>query len=697
MAVRIKNLHVRDLGPIRELGLDFKNFNLVYGHNEKGKSYLVEFLIYSLFKSGGWNIREQIGNGKVIVGGIKDEDIEFSPSSRNKIEDYLTEKYIGIPPDFSKLLVFKSTDVELGVEKESDKVMLRRYLSHKEIFDGIKKDITNSVGEAIINEYNIEADKRAKIIKDREDLTERIKDLNDLFKRLQNEYISGGLKELQERQEELESRFKALNKAKCHLAFKINKEKEELEKKAAQIKDEEIRVVLDEVSNFNRKQSDQDKRIHRYNELKKSTENYEWLENAINEYIEYGLGEISIKPSILFFIGIIGLVILSGVFFFLDIPVISYIFLGILVFIGWLYKRKYDKYLGNLGKREELQSLKDEYNKRFNEEFSNLSKMEVKRDKMKDNYNEMIVLEKQIKDEESEISNLKWKLTKRIGDLFDKELEPNRWKKELEEKLKEKDNLKEKIENLNYKLLELNVDSSEFEREEPDIEFNENEYNNINKSKGEIEGDILIQTQKLDDLKSEICKVTRDDFSTPWMELIGNLARKREEILNDYKNITAEIIGKNFVYNIVEGLYEKEDEKIEELMESDLMSKTLKDVTTRYNKISLVDDTMIVTDSFNNFPVNMISDGATEQVFLALRIGMAKHWFKKDELFLILDDAFIHSDYNRRPKLIDKMLELAKNGWQIICFTFDDNIRNLIDKKVKNLKNEYKFLNLNEI
>jgi len=697
MAVRIKNLHVRDLGPIRELGLDFKNFNLVYGHNEKGKSYLVEFLIYSLFKSGGWNIREQIGNGKVIVGGIKDEDIEFSPSSRNKIEDYLTEKYIGIPPDFSKLLVFKSTDVELGVEKESDKVMLRRYLSHKEIFDGIKKDITNSVGEAIINEYNIEADKRAKIIKDREDLTERIKDLNDLFKRLQNEYISGGLKELQERQEELESRFKALNKAKCHLAFKINKEKEELEKKAAQIKDEEIRVVLDEVSNFNRKQSDQDKRIHRYNELKKSTENYEWLENAINEYIEYGLGEISIKPSILFFIGIIGLVILSGVFFFLDIPVISYIFLGILVFIGWLYKRKYDKYLGNLGKREELQSLKDEYNKRFNEEFSNLSKMEVKRDKMKDNYNEMIVLEKQIKDEESEISNLKWKLTKRIGDLFDKELEPNRWKKELEEKLKEKDNLKEKIENLNYKLLELNVDSSEFEREEPDIEFNENEYNNINKSKGEIEGDILIQTQKLDDLKSEICKVTRDDFSTPWMELIGNLARKREEILNDYKNITAEIIGKNFVYNIVEGLYEKEDEKIEELMESDLMSKTLKDVTTRYNKISLVDDTMIVSDSFNNFPVNMISDGATEQVFLALRIGMAKHWFKKDELFLILDDAFIHSDYNRRPKLIDKMLELAKNGWQIICFTFDDNIRNLIDKKVKNLKNEYKFLNLNEI
>lgn len=697
MAIRIKNLHVRDLGPIRELSLDFKNFNLIYGHNEKGKSYLVEFLIYSLFKSVGWNIREQIGNGKVIVGGIKDEDIEFSPSSRNKIEDYLTGKHIGIPPDFSKLLVFKSTDVELGNEKESDKAMLRRYLSHKEIFDGIKKDITNSVGEAVINVYDIEADKRAKIIKDREELTERIEDSNDLFKRLQNEYISGGLKELQQKQEELESRYKALDKAKCHLAFKINKDKEELEKKTAQIKDEEIRVVSDEVSNFNRKQSDQDKRRKRYNELKKGTEGYEWLENAINEYIEYGLGEISIKPNILFFIGIILLVIFSGVFIVLDIPIISYIFLGILIFVGWLYKRKYDKYLGNLGKREELQSLKDEYNKRFNKEFNNLSQMEVKRDKMKDNYNEMKVLEKQLKDEEYEISNLKWKLTKRIRDLFDKELEPNRWKKELEEKLKEKDDIKEKIENLNYKLLELNVDSSEFEREEPDIKFDENEYNDINKSKREIEGEILLQAQKLDDLKSEICKVTKDDFSTPWMELIGNLAKKKEEILNDYKNITAEIIGKNIVYNIVEGLYEKEDEKIQEVMKSDVISKTLKDVTTRYNKISLLNDRMIVSDSFNDFPVTLISDGATEQVFLALRIGMAKHWFKEDELFLILDDAFLHSDYNRRPKLVDKIVELAKNGWQIICFTFDDNIRNLIDKKVKNLKNEYRFLNLNEI
>ena len=275
MGIRIKNLNVRNLGPIQELSLYFGYFNLVYGYNEKGKSYLVEFLIHSLFKAGGWNLRQETGDGKVLVEGITDKVIEFSPSSRDKIEDYLTEKYIGLPPDFSRLLVLRSTDVELGNEKESDKVMLRRYLSHKEILDKIKGNITSSVGEAIIDDYKIEADKRAKIIKDRDELIERIEHLNALFKKVQDEYISGELKELQDKQENLESKYKALEKAKFHLAFKTTKEREELEKKATQIEDEEIRDILDEVGNFNRKQIDHQKHKQKFNELKEDTKDYD--------------------------------------------------------------------------------------------------------------------------------------------------------------------------------------------------------------------------------------------------------------------------------------------------------------------------------------------------------------------------------------------------------------------------------------
>lgn len=69
------------------------------------------------------------------------------------------------------------------------------------------------------------------------------------------------------------------------------------------------------------------------------------------------------------------------------------------------------------------------------------------------------------------------------------------------------------------------------------------------------------------------------------------------------------------------------------------------------------------------------------------------HWFEKDALFLILDDAFLHSDDKRRPELIDKVLELGNNGWQILCFTFDHRIKELFDKRVR----EYVFLNLDKL
>lgn len=697
MSIRIKSLNVKNLGPVDELNLDFETFNLIYGYNEKGKSYLVEFIIHSLFKGGNWNIREEKGSGKLSVEGIKNEVVEFTPSSRKKLEDYLTERYVGLPPDFSRLLVIRSTDVELGDKKESDKIILRRYLSHKEILDRIKSNITVSVGEATIEGFNIEADKRANIVKNRKNLSEKIENLDDMFRRVQDEYLSGELKELQDRKEELESGYESLERAKCYLAFKITEKRKELEKKAAQIKEDKIKETLDEVNNFKRKKMDYRKNKQRITELKENAENYEWIDRAINEYIEYGLKEISSKPGISLWMVMFGLAISSAVFFIINIPIISYISLGALIFTFWLYKRKYDEYLENLLKRKELENLKEEYKKRFDEELTNLAQMEVRRKNMEEYYNEMKVIEKQLKEERAEINDLKWKLENKVEDLLNRKIKTDKWENALNELWNKKKTLNDKIHDLNVKLAELNVEPSEFIREKPDVEFDKGEYNNVKESIKKISEKISGQKQKLDDLKNEICKVTGDDFSINWMELIGNLAKKREEITADYENITAEIIGKNIVYKTVEELHEQEDEKIENIVKSDTVSRTLQDVTTRYNKISLEDEKMIVSDPYNSFPVSLLSDGATEQVFLALRIGMAKHWLKKDKLFLILDDAFLHSDYKRRPEIIDKAIELASNGWQIICFTFDDNVRNLINEKAKNLKNRYMLCDLNEM
>jgi hypothetical protein len=696
MAIRIKNLHVRDLGPIRELSIDFKIFNLVYGHNEKGKSYLVEFLIYSLFKSGVWNIREQIGNGKVIVEGIKDEDIEFSPSSRNKIEDYLTERYIGIPPDFSKLLVLKSTDVDLGNEKESDKITLRRYLSHKEILNTIAENIQATVKDCTISGYTITGADRGNL-KIRDEMKNKLARIERLFTEVGNKFLSGEMKTLENKKISLMEKYDNLEKAKRWKAFQLSEEIEKLREQADKIDEEKIDELISNVKKLKEKINEIKSEEQELEELKESTKHYEWLDKVTEEYVSYNLDKISSKPSKFYLISLTVMVITALILIAFNFKWFGFGVLLISIGIGTYYIRKILNYLEDAGKRKELQNLKDDFRDRFGEELNNLAIINEKKEIIGKSYVKKEDLEERLAKKKINLNISESSLTEEISNILREKVEKNKWKDKLREEKEKKREIERKISDKRIELSGLQVDKEDYLRTKPEVEFDNVEYKEVKEKLGKIEDEIKKKKNELEGLRLAIIEHTEDESTAEDMELIKNLANKREQVLKAYKDITSEIIADKIVYDVISKLYEKEDEKIEDVMKSDVISKTLKDVTTRYDKISLVNDRMIVSDSFNDFPVNLISDGATEQVFLALRIGVAKYWFKKDELFLILDDAFIHSDYNRRPKLIDKMLELAKNGWQIICFTFDDNIRNLIDKKVKNLKNEYKFLNLNEI
>ncbi|MCK4322352.1 hypothetical protein KAX08_07540 [candidate division WOR-3 bacterium] len=696
MSIRIKELNVKNLGPIKKLNLVLKSINLIYGDNERGKSYLVEFLIRSLFKTAGWKLRKKTGSGKVLVEGLDDKIIEFSPSKSVKLEDFLSEKYVGLPPDFSKLLIFRSTNVELGEEKESDKIMLRRFLSHKEIFDKIKDNISKTIIDSKIDGYKIEGAKRAEIQR-REDLMKDMRLIDELFQEIENKYMGGERRNLEDEKKKLKNRFDKLEKAKRHISYKISKEIESSEKKATQVDEKSINYLLKQISNLNIAIKKYENKKEDLNILLESTKNYKWLKSAISEYEKYNFEEITEKPNIwytIFFALIFALIVTFTVLKSQVGIIISLLGLAGIVLI---YKRRYDKFLADAGKRDEILNLKNEFKERFNEKLKNLAIMNEKIKNMEDDYNKREVIQGQLKDEKSEIDNTKLKIAEEMKGLLGKGIGMEKWMEELEKKLEERRRLKEQISNKNVELARLDVEEPDYIKEKQEVEYNKDEYIEVKEDLEKIKESISKKEEELKTLKHSICKHTKDNFSIEWTELIKNLADKHNEVLSEYKNLTAEIIGKKYVSEIIEELYKEEDEKIKDALESEIISNMLPQVTTHYENISLTDDRMIVSDTYNDFPVESISDGAKEQVFLALRIGLAKHWFKKDELFLIFDDAFLHSDYNRRPLLLDKLIELANSGWQIICFTFDDNIRNLIDKKVKKLKDEYRFYNLNEI
>jgi uncharacterized protein YhaN len=89
-----------------------------------------------------------------------------------------------------------------------------------------------------------------------------------------------------------------------------------------------------------------------------------------------------------------------------------------------------------------------------------------------------------------------------------------------------------------------------------------------------------------------------------------------------------------------------------------------------------------------------MSTGAREQVFLALRLGFASINMKGETAFLILDDAFQHSDWKRRKNLLYQTLSLVKTGWQVFYFTMDDHIKHLFEKAGTKFEGQFRSFDL---
>ena len=115
---------------------------------------------------------------------------------------------------------------------------------------------------------------------------------------------------------------------------------------------------------------------------------------------------------------------------------------------------------------------------------------------------------------------------------------------------------------------------------------------------------------------------------------------------------------------------------------SEELTKPLYMLTGRYKGLKLQEDRglTLITDSDEVYSLAAISTGAKEQAFLALRIGFASIAMKRHTAFLILDDAFQHSDWQRRTNLINQTLDLVRAGWQVFYFTMDDHIKDLFHK-----------------
>ena len=107
-------------------------------------------------------------------------------------------------------------------------------------------------------------------------------------------------------------------------------------------------------------------------------------------------------------------------------------------------------------------------------------------------------------------------------------------------------------------------------------------------------------------------------------------------------------------------------------------------VTGRYVRVEREEDALVVHDEAGrSWPLLHLSRGTRDQVYLALRVGLARAALEAAELeepgFFLLDDAFLTADWERRERLVAAAAELSEEGWQVVYLTCDDHLRELFE------------------
>ena len=681
MAIHIDRLSVENMGPIGKCDLDFGRFNLVYGRNEQGKTLLVEFLIRALFKNHkGWNLRAMDSRGQVWVSGLSgDGPLAFRPDSRKKLEDHWGASLSGLPPRVSRLLVVKGAEVELDGSAASgiNKRVLTELLSGHSIIDAIKGRMQKTVRSAAIGDGVILGDRRGRL-KERLETQAKKKRLDELFEQVNRLYSGGPRAVLRTEQQDIETKLAEMERARRHYAWRLAGKIEALEEQLSRLPQAELDDLRVDVRAFRRDVGQLRSKQRRLKELREKSEQYRWLEEATAVY-EQRESARALQANSRWLFGAVAALAASILLMLLNTPALALLALLIAAGAAAWYIRALRQEAQQVGAIDEVQRLEAEFERRFERPLSGLPLLRQMVASLQEAHYEARTLQAQLQETQEALQEQRVDIAGRLHTVTDEPGKPQEWADRVASLQKERERLEREMQNLKMQLRQLDVAPSDYREQPAQVPFSQEALDALREEQQQLQERLEEETRALDDLKHDICRQTDDEISINWALLLHHLQEERAAVAGDYRRQTARILARVLVCEVLDELRQDEDAKIQRHLRSPRIAAPLYTVTNRYEELALDGQELYVADTFGRFNLGDLSSGAQEQVLLALRLGVATTLLNDHALFLILDDAFQYSDWQRRQRLLQQMVLLAEEGWQVIYFTMDDHIRQLFD------------------
>jgi len=704
MNIAIKNIKIQKAGPLQQFQQELGKLNLIFGLNETGKTYLVEFILQSLFHlSKKWSIRDSLLEGTVEIVGLRDDPISFSPGSNRKLEDYWRDSETGLPSNLSRLLVIKGGELALssagpaGITRNE----LKTALTSQAILDEIWGSIQPTIRNTALNNLSFVGKNMGKL-KEHDKLERELGGLNKLLKQIEESYSKGPARQLELQLDKIQDELRQQLEAKQHLAYQIGNEIRELQAQGESANENLLTVQRDRIRDFRNGKAELSSLRDQHHELKQRSQGISWLKAAIEIWDEKALEELTKPPEALgiaaFSSLAIGL-ILFALEFYLKPGNLIWLGAGLSLF-GFSSTLFFIVKTLNWASLVKFSQERKEIQRKFEEDFGfrpdGLADLRVQKEKLQEIHFKAQTTKSLIDEKNNHLELLNQRIQSAFEQLIGKEIDPEDWQLTIDQLAKQQEELKAKIINLKLRLSKLDVPDNA-QREAPaQVDYDLELFTSLQNQESELRTDLESYLSELETFKVRACDRTGDDINTPWPDIYYHLQTHHRELEAEYKRLTAEIVAGIGLTSVLTHLREEEDQKIIQSLNDPSVINLIKNITKNYHQLDLVDNQIFVQGNYARYPLQDLSTGAREQILLALRLGIASQVSGGEPLFLILDDAFQHSDWQRRESLVETTVELAKHGWQVIYLSMDEHIRDLFIKFAEpTLKNEFHYFDLN--
>ncbi len=684
--IRLETVEINTAGPIAGFRETMAPLTLIYARNERGKTTIVENLIACLFRERKDGLHPSlrpgfIGASRVTVRGISSKLESFtSVKNKRKIDDLIETLGSPFPPNLFDLLVVKGAELELPKQRGGiTRSYLKSLISRQRLYETLRDRLPSEVGYTELQDGILVPKRRTGGYKTYEEARNRLESLERTADQFYGSLSRTELMNSLSRQASLENEKKQLQLAKRHEGFVLHRSIEESKTSLSRLDESQVESFADIVKDYLRTKEE----LLRQEEESRLTEGAEqdlnWLEQARKRY-EYCLRNRANLPQAFSLLAAgIALVGSLAVYFLAPglLPFTLALSVGIFT-IALLFTFVIRRDSAPESARAEMEEIRKAFKERFGTSLHCPAEFDLAKSRLDRELGKAQAVDGKRRTAALRQAELLHRIRENLAAMGCSHVQDSEWTA-LSQELKDKTRrLRIDCNRYEERLHNLGVEESDYLEQPPGGEYSRDRERQIEQELREAESKIHLEQEKNQGLREQFIEhLGREEARSQNIENLATaIEDKRKEYKQQVRDLLSEMIAGHVVSEILEGFRRLEDEHLESTLNDTRISSLIKKHTAgRYDRVSLQGEQLFIENETESYDLAELSTGAREQVLLALRMGVASVLCGKRSLFLILDDAFQYSDWQRREALVLQSIDSVRSGWQVIYFTMDDDIR----------------------